>query len=84
MLAGKARYISNLKEGQILAFRSGESVISGKVHEIKEDMLTIQTKNGTNYIIRNSDIVWVKTGQRWPKGVFRALKGEIEDEQQSD
>lgn len=72
---GKQKYINSLEIGQILAFKIGESVISGKVVDIGE-YIRVETKNDTQFIISEEDIIWVKTGQRWPKGVFRALKGE--------
>lgn len=82
----KSRYIDSLKVGQILAFNINGSTISGKVVEIAdpEEFITIETKNKTQFIIRREDIVWVKTGQRWPKGVFQALKGEKQDGQQAE
>ena len=83
MVAGKAKYIDNLQAGQILAFRSGESVISGKVISLNK-FITVETKNGTQFVIKNEDIVWVKTGQRWPKGVFKALKGEINSDAEAE
>lgn len=72
-------YIRNLQLGNIVAFKTGDSMFSGKVVSIAENGLddktiTIKTKNGSVYYPHLSDIVWIKNGSYWPEGIFNALK----------
>jgi sRNA-binding protein len=74
----KEKYISNLIGGEIIAFKVGgwkNSVLSGKVLEIASESCRVETKNGLRFLVRKENIIWVRTGLRWPKGVFQALKG---------
>lgn len=78
---GKTRedFLSNLQEGNIVAFKIGEYMYSGKVTSIVDNLdvgkvITIKTKNGSVYYPHISDIVWIKNGSHWPTGIFNALK----------
>lgn len=78
--AGKEKYIENLSIGQIVAFHfknsyGKEVVKSGKIESINENNLIIINKVGTSFEVKKEEIVWVKTGSRWPKGVYELLKG---------
>ena len=82
-------YVSNIQIGTLVAFKmklaDGDVTLSGKItgRYIKHDFSTntsarrfkVETKNGTQYEILGDAIIWVKTGKRWPKAVFLALKG---------
>lgn len=81
----KDDYIQNAEEGLIVAFRlnftakSGlelTKVISGKILENnKEDeVYVVETRNGLKYGVPYPSVVWVKTGGRWPKGVYDEMK----------
>ena len=72
----KKEYIKNLRKGTILAFRvkCSEKVLSAMVIEINIVNITVETKNGTKFIIDRDSILWVKTGERWPKGIYNLLK----------
>lgn len=81
----KGDYIENAEEGLIVAFRlnfeakSGlklTKVISGKIVENnKEDgIYIVETRNGLKYGVPYPSVVWVKTGGRWPKGVYNEMK----------
>ena len=35
----------------------------------------VETKYGAQFIISFDDVVWVKTGTRWPKHVYNLMKG---------
>lgn len=73
----KAQYIDNIKIGTIVAFSVNNSkALSGKVEEIHRSVLVVETKNGVKFTVKKSNIIWVKTGERWPRGVYLALKGE--------
>lgn len=73
----KASYIENAKIGTIVAFRINDrKTLSGKIEEIHREGFVVETKNGARFNVRRSNIVWVKTGARWPRGVYLALKGD--------
>ena len=86
----KDDYIMKAKEGEIVAFRLNfksrqnvnlTKVISGKilVNESAKELLTVETRNGLQYGVPYSTIVWVKTGERWPRGVYEEMKeGSVE------
>jgi hypothetical protein len=81
----KGDYITNAEVGLIVAFRLNfeakskvklTKVISGQIVENnKEDeMYVVETKNKLKYGVPYSSVVWVKTGGRWPKGVYDEMK----------
>ena len=81
----KDDYIFNAKEGFIVAFnlnfksRSGvklKKVISGKIIENSKENETyvVETRNGLKYAVPYNSVVWVKTGERWPRGVYEEMK----------
>lgn len=66
-------FISDLRVGNIVAFKNEEYMLSGKVLEIGEK-ITIQTSNNSVFYVDKKNIVWVKLGTNWPEGVYNALK----------
>lgn len=78
----KMPYIESAKVGTLVAFRlSNGKVKSAKI--IKKSTLNrkfmIETNYGAQYVIRYEDVVWVRSGKRWPRGVYKLLKGLVED-----
>lgn len=74
----KMSYIENIEIGTIIAFRlSNGKVKSAKVtrKSTKNRKLKLETDYGAEYIISFEDVVWVRTGKRWPRGVYKLLKG---------
>lgn len=74
----KADYVDNASKGTIVAFKvDDDKVKSAKVvrKSSKEKLLKCVTSYGKEYIVKYSDILWVKTGSRWPRGVYNLLKG---------
>ena len=76
-------YIKNLKQGDIIAFQFynsfGKKIVrSAKVVDAYpgEVGLTVQDKIGNKYFVYKSNILWVKTGKRWPKYIYSMFKGE--------
>ena len=69
----KDQFINELRVGNIVAFKSDEYMLSGKVLEIA-DKVTIQTSNNSVFYVDKKSIVWVKLGTHWPEGVYNALK----------
>ena len=74
----KMPYIENVEIGTLVAFRlSNGRVKSAKVtrKSTKNRKLKLETDYGAEYIVSFDDIVWVRTGKRWPRGVYKLLKG---------
>lgn len=77
----KMSYIENINIGTIVAFRLPNGrVKSAKVtrKSTKNRKLKLETDYGAEYIISYEDIVWVRTGKRWPRGVYKLLKGQVD------
>lgn len=78
----KMPYIENIEIGTLVAFRlSNGKVKSAKVmrKSTKNRKLKLETDYGAEYIASFDDIVWVRTGKRWPRGVYRLLKGLVDE-----
>ena len=76
----KMSYIENIDIGTIVAFRlSNGKVKSAKVtrKSTKNRKLKLETDYGAEYIISYDDVIWVRTGKRWPRGVYKLLKGQV-------
>ncbi len=79
----KMSYIENIEIGTLVAFRmSNGKVKSAKVtrKSTKNRKLKLETDYGAEYIVSFDDIVWVRTGKRWPRGVYHLLKGFGDDD----
>lgn len=75
----KEKYLATLEIGSLIAFKtSSEKAETGKV--IKKSTFNRCVKAITNYgaefIVKYEDILWIKTGTRWPKGIYNLLKGK--------
>lgn len=80
-MARKMHYIENIDIGTIVAFRlSNGKVKSAKVvkRSTKNRKLKLETDYGAEYIVSYEDVIWVRTGKRWPKGVYKLLKGLVD------
>lgn len=81
----KMRYIENVELGTIVAFRLANGrVKSAKVvkKSTKSRKLKLETNYNAEYIVSYDDIIWVRTGKRWPKGVYELLKGKVGNEKE--
>lgn len=81
-MAQKMPYIENIEIGTLVAFRlSNGKVKSAKVtrKSTKNRKLKLETDYGAEYIVSFDDIVWVRAGKRWPRGVYKLLKGLVDD-----
>lgn len=74
MEKSRETYLANLSIGNIVAFKSKEMMFSGKVVDIAENKVTIQTLNNSVFYVDKQDIVWVKLGTNWPTGIYNALR----------
>lgn len=78
----KMRYIENVELGTIVAFHLANGrVKSAKVvkKSTKSRKLKLETNYNAEYIVSYDDIIWVRTGKRWPKGVYELLKGKVDN-----
>jgi len=78
----KMPYIENIEVGTLVAFRlSNGKVKSAKVtrKSTKNRKLKLETDYGAEYIVSYNDIIWVRTGKRWPRGVYKLLKGWVDE-----
>ena len=81
----KMPYIENVEIGTLVAFRlSNGKVKSAKVtrKSTKNRKLKLETDYGAEYIVSYDDIVWVRTGKRWPRGVYNELKGLVSNDKE--
>ena len=75
---GKMNYIKTVNPGVLVAFKLPDGkVLSGKMinRSVSRKVLKLEDKQGKEYIVPFSDVLWVKTGRIWPKGVYELLKG---------
>lgn len=74
------KYLENLEVGTIMAFNLKSKdfknenecrVMSGKfIGMTNTGNFAIQSKLGTKFIVPREDILWVKTGTKWPKWLY--------------
>ena len=79
----KMLYIESIEIGTLVAFRlSNGKVKSAKVtrKSTKNRKLKLETDYGAEHIVSYDDIVWVRTGKRWPRGVYKLLKGLVDED----
>jgi len=79
----KQKYLDNIQIGALVAFRVSETKAkSAKVikKSTKQRKLMVETSYGATSVISFDDVLWVRTGNRWPRGVYNMLKG-IGDEE---
>ena len=78
----KMPYIESAQVGTLVAFRlPNGKVKSAKIikKSTKGRRFMLETGYGAEYIVSFDDIVWVRTGKRWPRGVYKLLKGLTDD-----
>lgn len=81
-MAKKMPYIEDADIGTLVAFKlPNGKVKSAKIikKSSKSRRLMLETAYGAQHIVSYDDIIWVRTGKRWPSGVYRQLKGMVED-----
>lgn len=74
----KVAYLQTVPTGTLVAFVvNNNKAKSAKIiaRYPKEHKLEVETEYGLKMTIAFEDVLWVKTGQRWPKGIYRLLKG---------
>lgn len=77
----KMPYIEGAVVGTIVAFRlPNGKVKSAKIikKSTKRRQFMLETDYGAQYITPYEDVIWVRTGKRWPRGVYKLLKGLVD------
>ena len=77
----KMPYIEGAVVGTIVAFKlPNGKVKSAKIikKSTKRRQFMLETDYGAQYITPYEDIIWVRTGKRWPRGVYKLLKGLVD------
>ena len=77
----KMPYIEGAVVGTIVAFWLPNGKFkSAKIikKSTKRRQFMLETDYGAQYITPYEDIIWVRTGKRWPRGVYKLLKGLVD------
>lgn len=71
----KKERIERAEVGLLVAFslNGSNKIMTAKIVENNKKTLVVETKNGTRYFVGQEDIIWVKTGKRWPKQIYLEL-----------
>ena len=76
----KEKRILSAPIGTLIAFHEPET---GKLNTAKltnrnktKKLIKCETQYGKEFLISFSDVVWTKTGSRWPKSIYNELKGK--------
>lgn len=82
----KLKYIKGCEKGTIIAFLVDGKARSAKIikKSSKERVLKCITSYGKEFIVSFDDVIWVKTGTRWPRGVYNQLKGICNEKENKD
>lgn len=80
MTEERKRYISDAEIGALVAFFDGTRVRSAAItnRNKSKELLKLITKAGQEFIVKYDDILWVRTGKRWPRGIYNLLTGGAE------
>jgi hypothetical protein len=73
----KLAYLERAEVGTIIACRIDGKAKSAKIvkRSSKKRRFMVETAYGAQYIVPYEDVIWVRTGNKWPRGVYRELKG---------
>lgn len=78
--SNKLRYINEAPIGTLVAFKlpNGQTK-SAKIinRSTGRKKLKLETVYGKQFVVSYSDIVWVKSTNKWPRGVYNQLKGIV-------
>lgn len=73
----KLSYIERAEVGTIIACIIDGKTRSAKIvkRSTKKRRFMVETAYGAQHIVPYENIIWVRTGNKWPRGVYRELKG---------
>ena len=77
-------YLNNAEVGTLVAFKRNSSkdiAMSGKFVSFENGKVTVESKKGTLFKLNPENIIWVKTGERWPKWVFNLFNASNVDKE---
>lgn len=80
-------YLSNIAEGTLVAFKRSKNknvAMSGKFISFDNGKVVVESKRGTIFKVSPENIVWVKTGTRWPRWVYELFNNKVESEVDDD
>lgn len=75
----KMEYVERAEIGALVAFKLPDGKVkSAKIinRSSSKRKLKLETQYGAQFIIAYEDVLWVRTGPRWPHGVYLLLKGK--------
>lgn len=73
----KEKYIEEAEEGTLIAFidLKGKPRTAALVNRSsKRKVVKLITEFGWEFIVPYANVLWVRNGTRWPKGVYKMLK----------
>ena len=76
----KIPYIEQAEMGAMVAFRlPNGKVKSAKLinRSVKNRKVKLETSYGKVFVVKYEDVIWVRTNDRWPRGVYNLLKGNV-------
>lgn len=73
----KLSYIERAEIGTIIACTIDGKTKSAKIvkRSTKKRRFMVETAYGAQHIVPYENVIWVRTGNKWPRGVYRELKG---------
>lgn len=77
-IQAKLEYVETAPIGSLIAFYAPDGKVrTAKItkRSVKNQKLKVQTEYKAEYIVTFTDVLWVRTGTRWPRGVYNLLKG---------
>lgn len=80
----KLEYIENAKLGTIIAFvdENGKARTAAIIdRSTEEKLLNVETEFHREFVVPYDNVLWVKNGTRFPRGVYNMLKGIKEEKE---
>lgn len=77
--AKKKKYVDDAQVGTLVAFRCDTGKVKSAMiikRSTSKRRFLLETKYGAKYKVSFDDVLWVRTNKRWPKGIFKLLRGE--------
>lgn len=79
----KKKYVEDAKVGTLVAFRCDTGKIKSAMivkRSTSKRRFLLETKYGAKYKVSFDDVLWVRTNKRWPKGIFKLMRGETTEQ----
>lgn len=78
----RADYVAEAPIGSIVAFVTEDGKYkSAKIinRSSKRSVLKLRTSYGKEFQVPYQSVLWVKSGERWPRGIYNLLKGKVNE-----